>query len=509
MKPWLSTAWSNWNFKTPSLTLLLVCLTAGGGVSARAQEVKRYVSSKQGDRLAPAPSLQFVGSAENKTEAFRIDDTIKYQTIVGFGASFLEAGIVCLNSLPSPDQEQVLRTLFDPVQGAGFTAMKTVLAGTDFMSAGPWYTYDDTPGDVEMKHFSIQRDLGPNGLVTFIKRARQFGRFVLQAPMDYPPDWMLVDLQTNQDVDPRYFPALASYYVKYLQEYARQGIVIDYLSLFNEPGVYTKISYAEICDLLKNHVAPALAREGLKTKLQLSEAPSRDNAAKNYPILLDDPEARKHVSAVPYHGYDLTNFDLIAKLHERYPDLPLWMTELCYAYGAGTPKSMKLPRLDFEDGDFWGQQIVSDLEAHASAWIYWNMILDQDGGPWLISPIHGNPDPNVQHPVVVIDRQSKRVTYTGLYYYLAHFSKFIRPGAVRVATSGGQPGVRCIAFRTPDHGLVAQLLNSRNENTDVRIQWHNRWFALTLPPVSISTCLWQESLARRGQGPVPPPQPQP
>jgi len=62
--------------------------------------------------------------------------------------------------------------------------------------------------DVEMKHFSIARDLGPNGLITFIKRARRYGSFVLQAPMDYPPDWMLFDVDTNQNVNPKYYDAL-------------------------------------------------------------------------------------------------------------------------------------------------------------------------------------------------------------------------------------------------------------------------------------------------------------
>src|SRR5208337_4572378 len=107
--------------------------------------------------------------------------------------------------------------------------------------AGPWYTYDDTPGDVGLGHFSIARDLGPNGMVTYIKRAQKHARFLLQAPMDYPPDWMLFDVERNQDVDPKYFDALAHYYLRYLQEYEKQGIRIDYLSLFNEPGVYTKI----------------------------------------------------------------------------------------------------------------------------------------------------------------------------------------------------------------------------------------------------------------------------
>jgi glucosylceramidase len=467
-----------------------ICL--GTAIQASGQEVKRYVSSSAGDRLAPKPGLAFSVSSQGIASTFQIDDTKNYQTMAGFGATFLEAGMICLNSLPLEQQERVLRALFDPVEGAGFTAMKSPLAGTDFMSGGAWYTYDDTAGDVELKHFSIERDLGPNGLVTFIKRARRYGEFVLQTPMDYPPDWMLVDVQKNQDVNPKYYDALAQYYLRYLQEYHRQGIDIEYLSLFNEPGVYTKIPYQKIRDLLKNHVGPLFEKEGVKTRIQLSEAPTRENAGKNYPTLLDDPQARRYVANMPYHGYDLKNFDAIAGLHQRYPELPLWMTELCYAYEAGTPKSMKLPREDFEDGDFWGQQIVSDLEVHASAWIYWNMILDEKGGPWLVSPIHGNPEDNIQHPVVIINRQTKEVTYTGCYWYLAHFSKFVRPGAVRVSTSGSVPKVRCIAFRTPEGGRVAQLLNSRKQAAEVQVQWRGRSARMELPPISITTCLWKE-----------------
>src|SRR5262249_42298917 len=131
--------------------------------------------------------------------------------------------------------------------------------------------------------------------------------------------------------------------------------------------------------------------------------------------------------------------------------------------------------------------------ASASAWIYWNLILDEKGGPWLVSPIHGNPEDNIQHPVVIIDRQTHEVTYTGTYYYLAHFSKFVRPGAVRVKTTGSAPGLRCIAFTTPQNGVVVQLLNSQDQARDSTIQWHDRSLRLTLAPVSITTCVWQAS----------------
>ena len=110
----------------------------------------------------------------------------------------------------------------------------------------------------------------------------------------------------------KYFDALALYYLRYLQEYEKNGVIIDYLSLFNEPDIYTKIPYTKIRDLLKNHVGPLLGKEGVKTRLQLSEAPDRADAYKNYPILLDDPAARKYVANMPYHGYDFKQFSKMA-----------------------------------------------------------------------------------------------------------------------------------------------------------------------------------------------------
>jgi glucosylceramidase len=219
-----------------------------------------------------------------------------------------------------------------------------------------------------------------------------------------------------------------------------------------------------------------------------SEAPRRQGAYENYGVILDNPKARKYISSLPYHGYDLGNFDKIAALHERYPDLPLWMTEICHFRGY-SPR-MPLPRYDFEDGDFWGDQIFSDLEAGASGWTYWNMILDQNGGPWLVSVLHGDPVENAQHPVVIIDRDKKTVTYTGLYYYLAHFSKFIRPGSSRVETRGAHSGVRCITFKRPDGALVMELMNSQKSDVDIVFEWRDRLARVTLPGTSISTYVW-------------------
>ena len=469
---------------------LIIVLYSAASISG-AQTVTVHVSSKAGDRIAAKPDLHFSGPEPGSGSTFRIDDTVKHQKIYGFGASIMEAGLITLNTLPADKQEEVLRALFDPQAGAGYTAMKTPLAGTDFQSAGPWFTYDDTPGDVELKNFSVDRDFGPNGVGTYILRARKYGNFALQAPIDYPPDWMLYDVKKHQDVQPKYYPVLAKYFMRYLEEYKKRGIVVDYLSLFNEPEeVYTKIKYPEIKVLLRDYVGPALQQSGLTTKLMISEAPERKVAYRRYPVVLDDPAARKFVSVVAYHGYDFKNFDKIAELEKRYSDLPFWMDELCYAYEAGYPKSKKLPIYEFDDGDVWGNIIFNDLEAGTSAWLYWNAILDETGGPWAVSPIHGNPDPNAQHPVVIVNKTTHEITYTGTYWYLAHFSKFVRPGAVRLETTGKARGVRVMTFQTPEGGYVAQLLNSLNQTTDVSLESKGKTLHLTLPARSITTAAW-------------------
>ena len=435
------------NLSNIRLALVAFFLLIPGLQLTQGQTVRVFVTSETGDRLSEKPVVQFHASRGNKT-GFQIDEALHKQQMVGFGASFLESGMLCLNSLSPEKQEQLLKALFDADQGAGFSAMKTDIAGSDFMAAGPFYSYDDHPGDMALRFFSIKRDLQPNGVIPFIKRARRYGHFVLEAPMDYPPDWMLYNVDKHQDVNPKYFHALANYYVRYAQAYQRAGVFVDYISLFNEPSIYTKISPESIRDLLTQHVGPAFAKSNLKNGIIACEPNNRVKALRYWSVILSDPQARKYVSAIAYHGYEYKDYDKIAELHQRYPDLNLWMTEVCHAYETkDPPRSHPMPYLDYADGDFWGNQIFSDLESGTSAWIYWNMILDETGGPWSVSTVHENPDNNNQHPVVIVNRHTHQVSYTGLYYYLAHFSKFVRPGAVRIGASGDVPGCAAWPFR--------------------------------------------------------------
>jgi glucosylceramidase len=373
--------------------------------------------------------------------------------------------------------------------------MKSPIGACDFSSAGSWYSYNDTLGDAAMEHFTIKRDLGSNGLVTFIKKADQFGNFKIETTMDFAPDWMYFGLgRGEKHIKPEYYPALAKYYSKYIQAYADHEITIDYLNLFNEADNqhYSNVTYKEMGKMIKDYIVPRFQADGITTKIQMGEGNYRYEAIQKFPPVLADPEVMKHIHGFTVHGYDWDQFSTLTELHNKYPDIPIWMTEVCYAelvgcIPPGGPE--KCPVYEFSDGEFWGNMIVNDMKNWVSGWIYWNMILDQDGGPWLTSLEHSDWDPNHQHPVIIINRETKGVTYTGLYYYLAHFSKFVRSGAYRINTSGGTDKLNFVGFKNPDSILVLNVINNGDE-TDCKIVWGKKMAIQKLKAHSIITVMW-------------------
>lgn len=459
-----------------------------------------YCSSRDGDRLTKKTDMSFSQDSEASGPVIRIDEGIRFQKIDGFGASFNEAGMICLNALNSESQDSVLKNLFGTDSGAGYTLMKSPIGACDFASAGPWYSYDDFPGDTSLQHFSIERDLGPNGLIPYIKRASRFGKFEIESPMDFAPDWMYYSLkQGEKHIRPEYYHSLANYYSKYLQSYAANGVTINYLNLFNEAENphYSNVTYKVMGDLIKNHVIPRLKADGLTTKIQLGETCYRTEALEKFPSVLNDPEVRKHINALTVHGYDWDKFSSLTEMHNKFPDLPIWMTEVCYATFCCVPPGGpdKCPVYEFSDGEFWGNMIVNDMKNWVSGWIYWNMILDQDGGPWLVSPEHGDADNNRQQPVVIIDRNTKEVTYTGLYYYLAHFSKFVKPGAHRINCTGGSSSLNFVGFMNTDGSIVLNVINNGDE-TDCKIAWTNKMVIQKLKGHSITTLMWNKTISK-------------
>ena len=474
------------------VVIMLSCCNRSGGT-----EITVFSSSQDGDRMTRISGLHFAKDKLSSLPEIKVDELKQFQKIDGFGATFNEAGMICLNSLNPEQKDSVLKALFDPESGAGYTLMQSPIAACDFASAGPWYTYNDTPGDTSMVNFSIERDLKPDGIIPFIRGASAFGKFEIESPADFAPDWMYFSLKKGEKhIKPEYYRALARYYSRYIKAYAENGITVNYLNLFNEADNpwYSNVTYVVMGELIKNFVVPQLRADGLTTMIQLGETSNRPEALAKFPDVLNDPDVRKHISSLTVHGYDWNKFSTLSELHEKFPDLPIWMTEVCYVTGTLFPKGgpAKSPVYEFSDGEFWGNMIVNDMKNHVSGWIYWNMILDQEGGPWLVSTEHGDPDPNQQHPVVIIDRITKKVTYTGLYYYLAHFSRFVRPGAYRIECTGGSPSLNFVGFRNADGSIIVNVINNGDE-TDCKISRNNKMLIQKLKSHSVTTIRWNDT----------------
>ncbi len=118
------------------------------------------------------------------------------------------------------------------------------------------------------------------------------------------------------------------------------------------------------------------------------------------------------------------------------------------------------------------------------------MILDETGGPYLLSDIHRDETGNYQHPVVILNRKTKQITYTALYYYLAHFSKFVRPGAFRIRCRSTIPQVRCAAFKSPQGAITSEVVNSQRESVMVWVRWGKKALKTRLSSESITSLVW-------------------
>ena len=197
---------------------------------------------------------------------------------------------------------------------------------------------------------------------------------------------------------------------------------------------------------------------------------------------------------------------LLAAFIQQRPALaakPLWLTELCYATEFGDYNVSKgcapIPRLDFQDAMQWGRMMYADFNiVGASGWLYWNMILDMNGGPWVVSPEHDDPDQNVQQALIHVDTALGTWQPTGAYYAMAHFGKFLPAGdAVRIGaarSSGAPANLLSIAWLQPLPGggrMVVIVMNDAFEVREVALEFRGQRATLRVSPISFTTLVFE------------------
>jgi glucosylceramidase len=313
------------------------------------------------------------------------------------------------------------------------------------------------------------------------------GKLTLFASPWSPPAWMKDNnnmLQGGKLME-EFKQSWANYYVKFIKAYEAKGIPVWGLSVQNEPMAKQKwesciYTAEEERDFIKKYLGPTLQKEGLSSKKLIAWDHNRDLAFQRATTILNDPAAAKFVWGIGYHWYETwtgsaMQFQNIKQVHEAFPDKNLIFTEGCI-------EKFDMKRVnDWSLGEKYGYSIVHDLNNGTVAWTDWNILLDENGGPnhvgnFCFAPIHA-------------DTKSGKLIYTNEYYYLGHFSKFIKPGAKRIGSASSRDKVATTAFINPDGKIAVVVLNQSDEKLTYNLWMGGNAAATTSLPHSISTLI--------------------
>src|SRR5437867_60864 len=422
-------------------------------------------ADKTSYRLSQTDTLTFkpMGQPLETQICVFVDPSKKAQTMLGIGGALTDASAEVFAKLPAVKQQQFLDALYDPRKGIRYTLARTNIHSCDFSSAS--YTYVNE-GDKELRSFSVDHD--KRFRIPFIKRCQAAtgrGLTLFASPWS-PPAFM----KTNNDMlhggklRPEFYQSWANYYTKFIKAYQREGIPIWGISIQNEPMatqtwescIYTA---EDERDFLKDYLGPTMKREGLGDKKIIAWDHNRDLIYQRVSTILKDPKAAQYVWGIGYHWYEPWSggdqmFDNVKLVHETFPSKDLLFTE-------GTVDSFKPQEItSWRLGEAYGRSMINDFNSGAVGWTDWNVLLDENGGPnhvgnFCFAPVHA-------------DTKTGELTYTNSYYYIGHFSKFIRPGARRIASSPSRSALLSTAFINPDGKISVVVMNK----TDQKIPYY-------------------------------------
>lgn len=430
------------------------------------------------------------------TELLSSDDAIsvkilpdkKFQTITGFGGSFTEASAYLLNKISKKNRNLILEAYFGD-EGARYSLTRTHMNSCDFSLSN--YSYAPISGDMELKSFSVNED--QEDIIPMIKDAMAIskdGFKIIASPWTAPP-WM----KDNNDwlggkLLPKYYDTWALFFSKYIKAYKKEGIDIWGFTVENEPlgnnNNWESMHYnaEEMVDFVKNHLGPKLAADGHDAKILAYDQNRGDELIDWADVIYKDEESSEYFDGFAIHWYAST-FDWFPKslnyTHQKAPNKYLIQTEACvdsevphwqddkwYWSKEGTdwgwdwaPEDQKHLHPKYVPVYRYARDIIGCMNNWVDGWVDWNMVLDRQGGPnwfknWCVAP-------------VIVDPENDEVYFTPLYYTMAHFSKFIRPGAVRIGFENTDSSIMITAAQNIDGSIVVVVLNMNSEPKNINL----------------------------------------
>lgn len=409
-----------------------------------------------------------------------LDASKRFQIIEGFGGALTDASAETYYKLSPKKQSELLTAYFDQEQGLGYTLARTHINSCDFSSES--YAYAEVSDDITLEHFSIKQD--EKHKIPFIKEAfsRSDGKLKLLASPWSPPAWMKTNnnMLNGGKLKPEFYQTWANYYVRFIQAYEKHNLPIWGITVQNEPMAVQRwesciYTAKEEKNFVKNYLGPTLHKSGMKDKKLIIWDHNRGIMFQRAKMAFDDPESADYIWGVGFHWYSGDHFENVKLLNEAYPNKKTIFTEGCVV--PFDPARVT----EWQWGVRYGESIIRDLNNSASGWIDWNILLNEYGGPNHVA--------NFCYAPVIANTKTDELTYMSSFYYMGHFSKFIRPGARRIICSSNCDKLLATAAINPDGVVAVVVMNKSDEDLAFRIWMENTGTLLSVPGQGISTIL--------------------
>ncbi|KOV83131.1 lectin [Nocardia sp. NRRL S-836] len=405
-----------------------------------------------------------------------VNPNTTYQSMVGFGASFTDSA--AWNVFNSPRRDEIMNNLFNPGSGIGLSFLRQPIGASDFSRS--FYTYDDGAADPTLARFSTARD---NAYVLpLIRQAKALNpQLSIMATPWSAPAWMKNNNSLIQgSLNDSRIGVYADYLVKFTQAYQAAGAPIDYLSVQNEPNFEPpgypgmRMSAQQQVNVI-NTLVPKLRAAGQQARL-LGYDHNWDDTT--YPQTVNNG-AGTNVIGSAWHCYG-GNPGGQSVVKNNQPGKDIFFTE-CSGTRSATDAAT------FRDTLRWqGTNLaIGATRNHARTVALWNLALDQNNGPVIGS---------CTNCTGVVTTNGSSVTYNAEYYVLGHLAKFVKPGAVRVDSTGyGEGGVQNVAFRNPDGSIALVALNTGGDQ-NFQVSYGGQTFGYRLPAGAMATFTWPGTL---------------
>jgi len=448
-------------------------------IASPAQKVATWLTTPDGSSLfAQQPTnLRFTTGAAS-APIIDIDDKQTFQSIDGFGYALTGGSAELLMRMTPEKRAALLHELFTPDStNIGASYLRVSIGSSDMNDHV--YSYDDLPaGDTDptLAKFSLDPDRAD--VIPILKQILAINpKIKLLASPWSAPAWMKTnDNVKGGELDPKFYPVYAAYLVKYISGMKHEGINIDAITIQNEPlnpkNTPSMVMQAEQQDeFIRDDFGAALARAGLTTKIILYD---HNCDRPDYPLtILQDPAANKYVDGSGFHLYGGT-IDALTKVHDAFPTKNLYFTEQMVIDDGATPTN--------KIADPVQHIIIGATRNWSRNVLLWNLAADPHNGPHT-----DNGGCPVCQGAITLDGDA--VGRNRAFYTLAHASKFVRPGSIRIASN--EPDMLPnVAFKTPTGNSVLIVVNNDAAPKTFTVRSHKRIFTTSLNAGAVATYVW-------------------